>query len=461
MNIFGRRGSVSLLSVKPPAVAGMFYPDDPHELRRQVEGFLAAAEADGPAPKALIAPHAGYQYSGAIAGNAYARLRAAAATIRRVVLLGPAHRVALRGLAASSARVFNTPIGDVEIDGAAVGRALEFPQVQRMDAAFEQEHSLEVQLPFLVQCLPQFRLVPLLVGDTRPEEVGEVLDALWGGAETAIVISSDLSHYHDYETARAMDCATSKAIEDLQPDTIGYEDACGRHAVNGLLTLARRKGLSAATVDLRSSGDTAGPRDRVVGYGAYVFHEAGGPTLSYAQRRQLLGLAANSIRHGLEHERPRPVDAEHYEEELQAVRASFVTLKLQGKLRGCMGTIQASRPLVADVVHNAYNAAFDDPRFSPVTDTELARLDISVSILSPPAPMQFDSERDLIAQLRPGVDGLILHDGEHRGTFLPAVWESLPDASTFVRHLKKKAGLAEDYWSSSMQASRYTAESFS
>ena len=259
MNIFGRRGSVSLLGIKPPAVAGLFYPDDARELRDQVRAFVGAADASGPAPKAIIAPHAGYRYSGPVAGSAYAKLANGADRIRRVVLLGPAHRHPVRALAASSAGVFKTPLGDVEVDVGAVDQALRLPQVERLDAAFAQEHSLEVHLPFLIECLPRFRLVPFLVGNASPDAVGEVLELLWGGAETAIVISSDLSHYHDYDTARHLDAETSQAIVEMRAAGIGADDACGRNAINGLLPLARQRGMRASTVDVRSSGDTAGP----------------------------------------------------------------------------------------------------------------------------------------------------------------------------------------------------------
>jgi AmmeMemoRadiSam system protein B len=250
----------------------MFYPGDPRELHGIVKDFLDRAEPSGPVPKALIAPHAGYIYSGPVAASAYARLAPARDTITRVVLLGPAHRVGFAGLAASSADSFSTPLGHIPVDQAAVEKVLALPQVRLLDEAHALEHSLEVHLPFLQEVLGQFKLVPLVVGDADPEEVAQVLETLWGGEETLLVISSDLSHYHDYETARRMDAATSKAIETLRPQDIGFEDACGRNPINGLLTLARRRGLHAETVDLRTSGDTAGPRDSVVGYGAYVFH---------------------------------------------------------------------------------------------------------------------------------------------------------------------------------------------
>ncbi|MCC6207660.1 MAG: AmmeMemoRadiSam system protein B [Gammaproteobacteria bacterium] len=258
--------------VRPPAVAGLFYPADAFALRAQVHALLAAARpAVDSAPKAVIAPHAGYIYSGPVAATLYARLAPARDRIRRVVLLGPAHRIAFSGLALSSATAFTTPLGDVPLDTAACARLLSLPQVRILDEAHRAEHSLEVQLPFLQEVLTEFTLVPLVVGDTTSEKVSEVIETLWGGDETLIMISSDLSHYHDYATARRLDAATSRAIEALRPQDIQLEDACGRNPVNGLLLSARRHGLHAHTLDLRNSGDTAGPRDRVVGYGAYAF----------------------------------------------------------------------------------------------------------------------------------------------------------------------------------------------
>ena len=258
---------------RPPAVAGAFYPSDPEELDQIVRSCLEGAEAQSSkaAPKALIAPHAGYIYSGPIAASAYARLASVRSSIRRVVLLGPSHVVPLVGLAASSADAFLTPLGRIPVDRAAVERVLALPHVELLDQAHAREHSLEVHLPFLQRVLDDFSLVPLVVGDASPEEVADVLDQLWGGPETLIVISSDLSHYHDYETARQLDAATSHAIENLSPEEIHGEGACGRVPVRGLLVVAKRRGLHAETIDLRNSGDTAGPRDGVVGYGAYVF----------------------------------------------------------------------------------------------------------------------------------------------------------------------------------------------
>lgn len=251
----------------------MFYPADAVQLRPMLDEYLQQARAklsgDEPIPRAIIAPHAGYIYSGPVAASAYARVMPAHDRIKRVLLLGPSHRVAFRGVATSSATHFVTPLGQIALDRASIERLETLPQVARRDQAHTLEHSLEVQLPFLQCVLDEFVLIPLVVGDADPHEIDEVIEQFWDD-QTLIVISSDLSHYHDYATARKLDTATSKAIEDLQPEAIDYGDACGRNPINGLLQFAREHGLHATTVDLRNSGDTAGPRDQVVGYGAYL-----------------------------------------------------------------------------------------------------------------------------------------------------------------------------------------------
>lgn len=254
-------------------MAGAFYPADPRELERAVRACLCEVRAGSgeAAPKALIVPHAGYVYSGPIAGSAYARLAPLREGISRVVLLGPAHRVFVRGLAASSADAFATPLGPVPIDRDAVAAALALPQVRVSDEAHAAEHSLEVHLPFLQRVLGDFSLAPFAVGDASDEAVAEVLETLWGGPETLIVVSSDLSHDYDYATARRLDAVTCQAIEELRPAGLDDESACGRVPIRGLLLAARRHGLAAHTLDLRNSGDTAGTRERVVGYGAWSF----------------------------------------------------------------------------------------------------------------------------------------------------------------------------------------------
>ena len=263
-------------TVRPPAVAGMFYPAAASELARDVGALLAHAESAArgePVPKAIIAPHAGYVYSGPIAATAYARLAPARGKVTRVVLLGPVHRVPVRGLALPAAAVLATPLGNIPIDIDAVAQLSKLPQVTVSPAAHALEHSLEVHLPFLQTVLEKFSVVPLAVGDATADEVAQVLDILWGGAETLIVVSSDLSHYLSYHEAQTIDRATAQAILDLRTD-ISHEQACGGTPVNGLVLAARRRSLTPQLLDLRNSGDTAGDRKRVVGYGAFAFYEA-------------------------------------------------------------------------------------------------------------------------------------------------------------------------------------------
>lgn len=262
-------------STRQPAVAGAFYPAEAKALSQAVKALLndvAMDKATHSMPKAIIAPHAGYVYSGPVAASAYACLQSARERIRRVVLLGPVHRVPVRGLALPAADSFATPLGSVALDRDAIASISHLPQVTVSAAAHALEHSLEVQLPFLQTVLHEFTLVPLAVGDASPQEVAEVLEMLWGGAETLIVVSSDLSHYLPYPLAQQIDTQTAQAILQLRSN-LNHEQACGGTPVNGLLLAMRRHGLQAQLLDLRNSGDTAGDKSRVVGYAAFAFAE--------------------------------------------------------------------------------------------------------------------------------------------------------------------------------------------
>ena len=268
------------MRTRPAAFAGMFYSDKPQELAAAVKAYVAEATAlatalatTGLAPKsakAVVAPHAGYIYSGAIAGTAYASMAARGDQVERVILFGPSHRVAFSGVAASGASVFETPTGPIAIDRDAVAALVHDGLAREFERAHESEHSLEVQLPFVKQIFPSARVVPLLAGDDNWRAAEKVLAKLWGGDETAIVISSDMSHYHDYDSAKKLDAGTAESMQRLAAGDIDHEQACGATGINALLALATNKGLSCAALDLRNSGDTAGSRNRVVGYGAFA-----------------------------------------------------------------------------------------------------------------------------------------------------------------------------------------------
>jgi AmmeMemoRadiSam system protein B len=255
---------------RAPAVAGLFYPGDSQQLAVEVSALLAECQPPALRPKALIVPHAGYVYSGPVAAQAYALLGPLRTVVRRVLLLGPVHRVPVHGLATTGADYFQTPLGDVPIDVQGVKEACQLPQVAIYDQAHTAEHSLEVHLPFLQTILDRFTLVPFAVGMASADEVAEVLDLLWGGDETLIVVSSDLSHYHPYQEARQLDRTTADDILHLRLLS-DHERACGATPINGLLEVAQRRKLRPTLLDLRNSGDTAGDRSRVVGYGAFAF----------------------------------------------------------------------------------------------------------------------------------------------------------------------------------------------
>jgi hypothetical protein len=441
-------------TIRPAAVAGLFYPSAPQQLQREVQALLAAAAPTGstPAPKALIVPHAGYPYSGPVAAQAYARLPALAGRIRRVVLLGPTHRVAVRGLALPSTQAFATPLGQVTLDAIGMAAISGLPQVCVSDAAHALEHSLEVQLPFLQEALGDFQLLPLAVGDASTAEVAEVLERLWGGAEPLILISSDLSHYLPYAQARQTDAATVQQMLAARPG-LDHAQACGATPVNGLLSCAARHGLHAELLDLRNSGDTAGDPSRVVGYAAIAFYDTPPAKSEDARGDTLLKLARDAISRHLGGSGHSHGHAERAW--LRQPGATFVTLTQQGQLRGCIGSLEAHRPLLDDVRANAVAAASSDWRFPALQRAELGRTRIEVSLLSAIEELAVASEQQLLERLRPGQDGLLLEFRQARGTFLPQVWEQLPEPADFLAQLKRKAGLPADFWHAEIRLGRY------
>ena len=444
------------MEARPEAVAGMFYPADARVLRETVRSLLhGAGPPRDPAswPKAVIVPHAGYVYSGATAAKAFAQLAPGRGTIRRVVLLGPVHRVPVIGLALPGSPAFRTPLGTIPVDEEAMRNCTRLTQVLISPRAHAMEHSLEVQLPFLQEVLGDFTLLPLAVGDATPRQVAEVLEHVWGGPETVIVISSDLSHYLPYEASRAKDSATVDTIL-KGAATLDHEQACGATPVNGLLLAAPRHGLAPRLLHLCNSGDTAGDKSRVVGYASIAFDQASraGDEVPEDAGATLLPIARAAIAGALGHRHEAAEGAAW----LQALRASFVTLRHRGELRGCIGSIEPQRTLLADVKRNAVAAALHDARFPSVQANEFAQVRIEVSLLTTPLPMVVRDEGEAIASLRPGQDGVILRWGSRRATFLQQVWDEVPDPHEFLVRLKHKAGLPGDFWDDTIRLERYS-----
>ena len=475
-----------------PAVAGSFYPLDAKTLAADVDRYLAEAR---PAPverlRALVCPHAGYQYSGPIAAYGYKLL--AGREFRTVIVLGPSHTAWFDGAAVADADVVETPLGNIPISpkAATLGHLAPFTlnpkcQVKRppwwqsapkqLPAFGEEtphtwEHSVEVQWPFLQRVLKRFEAVPVVMGDVDPEAAAQSLLKVLDD-DTLLIASSDLTHYLPYETAKSLDTTTVRAICSLSVEWLEEEEAaaesqariqlaCGRIPILTVMHVARQKGWKARLLDYRNSGDTTGKKDAVVGYSAIAFYEppaqakspakteSGGKEFAAAARRFLLELARKSVTAAAKGERPPALADKSLGERFTQPRACFVTLKKNHELRGCVGTVFPRLPLGEAVVFAGRSAAIADHRFEPVRPEELDQIEIEVSILTLPERLKFDSPDDLLAKLRPGVDGVVLRVGSHQGLFLPQVWEQLPDKRKFLDRLaEEKAGLAPDAWQS-------------
>ena len=424
-----------------------------------------------------MVPHAGYPYSGPIAASAYLRLAAGRGDIRRVVLVGPSHRVAFRGIAVSGADVFRTPLGDIPIDDDARRLALRRarggarrrgprPRAQPRGAAPVPPDACSLRDRARPVGPDGFALLPLVTGSCRDHEVAEVLDAVWGGPETVVVVSTDLSHYHRYAEARELDRRTAAAIVAGRADAVGDRDACGASGLRGLLVAAHDRGAAggaARPAQLRRHRRR--PRE---GGGLWRLR----PRLTAARRpalkwcstgrpsRSCSASPSGAIADGLRGRRPRLPEVAELHPAIRPHRGVFVTLTVDDRLNGCIGTIEATEPLGRGVPRNAWSAAFADPRLPALRPADVELLTVSISVLSPLSPIAADSREELLGELRPGTDGLVIEAGSRRGVFLPSVWDQLPDRDEFLDHLLAKAGLRVGSWPRGLRAERFTTTGF-
>jgi len=445
---------------RQPVFAGSWYEGQPDALTAFLDNAIARSPSHwAPQPKVLVMPHAGHRFSGQLAARAAAQLQPG--VIKRVVIFGPSHRHAFRGVALPASQGYATPLGNLPLDEHWVKKAMAFHEVVSDPRAHAEEHSLELILPFLQHRLGQVSLLPLVVGSMEPQRLRSLISSLWGGPETLLVISSDLTHFMDGEQASAKDLATAHKVEKAEGASLDGSQACGYQALQALLAEGKRRGMRFTRLGLTHSGHITRDHKRVVGYGAWAGHELEQARFSDPLRADLLKAARQGLALRLKNGSPPTINVPTFAEPLQGIGASFVTLSINGKLRGCIGSLAPHQPLISDVVSNAVKAGFSDPRFPPVSEKELEQCEIEIAVLSRSVAMSFESEADLMAQLKPGEDGLILTDDNHRGTFLPKVWDSLPTPELLLRNLKQKAGLPPDYWSPSLQVARYTTERFS
>ena len=410
----------------------------------------------------VVAPHAGLVYSGSVAATAFGPWARRAAPPRRIVIIGPAHRVAFSGVAIHPARIWRTPLGEAQVAPGPHAALAQTPGVIVHAGPFAGEHSLEMHLVMLQAMLRDpFEIVPILVGDAEPHVVAEALRRVWGGPETVVAVSSDLSHFLDQKSAQSIDADTMRRIETLDAAALDSRRACGFLAIKGALEIAAERDMRVSGLHLATSADAGADAARVVGYGAFAFEYAASARLAESARERLLSACMAALGHAARSRDKAPTPSlDDAPPGLSPWRATFVTLIENDQLRGCIGSLAPHRPLIEDAAANAAQAALSDPRFPPLKEAELPGLHIDVSILSHPRPIPAASEAELARALEPDRDGLILSAGKRRALFLPSVWRHLPDPRDFVRHLTAKAGFTPKRWPEALEARRFRVESF-
>jgi hypothetical protein len=454
--------------VREPAVAGLFYPKDQATLSQTLDALLASATPhtiDGEL-RALVCPHAGYRFSGPVAATAYRLL--SGHDFQTVLLLAVSHYAAFAGASVANADVYRTPLGDVTVSPKAQELAKTDPfvleprcLVQRPDWSSQAshpvppvgedtpetwEHSGEVEVPFLQKTLKNFTLVPVVTGEVDPEKMARVL-AGQVDDKTLVIASSDLSHYHPYDEARARDKVTTDAIVNLDIDRMKSSgDACGKTPVLALMYLAKQKGWKATLLDYRNSGDTAGNKEAVVGYSAIAFYSPQKQSFTPPERKVLLDLARRTLREVVNTGKLPDVATDAFPARFTEKKGCFVTLTERGQLRGCIGHILPQESLYKAIMDNAQSAALHDYRFTPVQPNELGKIEIEISVLTVPEPLAFSSPDDLLNKLQPHQDGVVLQIGNRGATYLPQVWEQIPDKVHFMNSLAEKADCAPNAW---------------
>ncbi len=449
---------------KKTSFAGSFYPENPEELNNLLESFKEIQTFDYKS-KAIIVPHAGYVYSGHAAMAAFQHLEAS----ENFFIIAPSHHEDFNNIALPEFTYFETPLGNIEVNNKLIAEIAEkFPSIVA-DEIFENEHSIEVQLPFIQNLFmphkqnavdfvknlkklgKKIRIIPILVGNCDYRLISDLISTYW--ENSSFIISSDLSHYYTQQQCRQIDTYTATVIETGRIEFLEQQQACGLIGIKGLVDFANNNDCVMIRTEMYNSGDISSDKDKVVGYGSwFMYEDSRNDFIETYFSKYVLKAAKASIIAAINQEEfvPHKIPAV-----LTQFGASFVTLKLNGELRGCIGSVYPTKPLILDIIDNAKNAAFQDPRFEPLTIEELEGLEISVSILSAIERIDFKDERDLLSKIHP--HGVILVERDKRAVYLPVVWEQLPDKEIFLNSLKEKAGLPPNYFSKTIEAYKFDA----
>lgn len=457
-----------------PAVAGIFYPYEPEALNSELNKHLGASvPRHFLQPQILVVPHAGYRYSAATAAKAYQVLQAYSGNIRNVILVGPAHYVHVKGAAVPKNEYWTTPLGKIALNRQIINNLVSDSGFVYNDKAHKKEHSLEVQLPFLQKVLKNFQIAPVVYGDVSPETLAKALEPYLKRPDTLIIFSADLSHYYDDATAKIIDSQTEEMVAAGKAE-IESHMSCGAPGINAAILLARKAGLRPTLLDMRNSGAAGGDKSGVVGYGAWSFtdaemHKDDKPLSSLEQEweslrnfaglygKDILKIAGEAVNEAVLNKGYYKPTRKEYDNNLFNRGAAFVTINKNGKLRGCMGSLLANQAIAFDVAQNAYSAALEDNRFSPLTKEDLKDITLSVSLLTGFERINYKDEQDLLSRLKPGADGLVIRAGNRQGVFLPSVWKELPERADFLNNLKVKAGMTPSFWSNNIKVYRFRA----
>lgn len=444
--------NLSIKKVKEPSVAGTFYYADKSNLLSQISEFKQNSRNTYKTPcRAVIVPHAGLVYSGRIAYEGISQLDK---NIKNIFIIAPAHRVAFEGIAVTSYDAWKTPLGVVDINREITNTLKTKFKARVNDEALQPEHAIEIELPIIQSVFEgqsDIRIIPILVGKESYNKLYQIISFYYSDPKNGFVISSDLSHYLPDATAKKVDNYTAQLIETCTTDNFTHELACGATGILGLIEFAKSKGYSLIRVDMSNSGATTFDNQRVVGYGAWFLYE--GEKNQFIKENYsdfILKLCHDAIK-----SKSFDISKVAYPQVFSEYGATFVTLEKFGNLRGCIGSIIAHRPLIEDLVINSQNSAYSDRRFEPVSRGEIKDLKVAVSLLSAPKPMKFKDEADLLNQIRPFVDGIIIKDKNYQAVYLPSVWELIPDKKQFLNSLKVKAGLKENHFSDTFEAYRF------
>ncbi len=455
--------------IRENAVAGLFYPANVYQLEKDIDNYLQHVTSTlSNRPKIMIVPHAGYKYSAQVAAHAYKRLIPYKNQIKNVFLLGPSHYEFVDGVALSPAKQFNTPLGNVNTNTKITSDLLNNKNLFKLSAkAHKNEHALEVQIPFLQKTLENFTIIPMLYGKSNPKFIAEALAPYLKKNNSILIISADLSHYLDYETARNIDEDTAKKINNSVD--VNHHQSCGATAVNTAIALAKDFGLIPHLLNMANSGDVTGDKSKVVGYGSWIYDEPNEKlelkgidleqyhlqNFARHNKRDLVKIVKKSLNLAVKQQETYYPSRDEFENVLFDKGASFVTLYKNNKLRGCIGSLYPSKAIAVDLADNTYAAALKDTRFKPLTMNELEDISFTISLLTNFEPIEFKSYDELLSLIKPNIDGIFIKDGQREGLFLPSVWKDIPNKDEFITNLKIKAGLSPSYWSEKIQVFRF------